>query len=283
MERRTNREWPIFFSIDLPLGKTCTMDQKNVLIEREGNLLIVTIARPDALNALNRRTMTELHALFVDNPVDESVQGVIITGAGTKAFIAGADIKEFVGMPAQDAAALSAYGQDIFNAIENYPVPVIAAINGFALGGGLELAMACHIRLASDNARFGQPEVNLGTIPGYGGTQRLIRLVGHGRAMHWLLTGDMIDAGTALQAGLVTGVYSQQDLLPEAQKLLAKIASKGPLAIKEIFNCARAYHDPEIDGFALESDRFGWLFETADFTEGVNAFLAKRPPSFTGK
>lgn len=259
------------------------MEQKNVLVEPEEQFLKVTIARPDALNALNRQTMEELHALFVDNPVDKAVRGIILTGSGEKAFIAGADIKEFVGLAKQEAAALSAYGQEIFNAIETYPVPVIAAINGFALGGGLELAMACHIRLASENARFGQPEVNLGTIPGYGGTQRLIRLVGHGRAVHWLLTGEMINAAEALQAGLVTGVYPLESLLPEAVRLLKKIAAKGPLAIQEIVRCVQAYHDPAIDGFALEIDRFGWLFETRDFEEGVNAFLEKRAPRFTGR
>jgi len=259
------------------------MEYNTLIINNIEDVMVVTMSRPAALNALNRQTMRELHHFFVESPLPTSMKGVVLTGAGDKAFVAGADIKEFLGLGAQASSDLSAYGHGIFNAIENFPVPVVAAMNGFALGGGLELAMACHIRLASEKAKFGQPEVNLGTIPGYGGTQRLVRLVGLGRAMHWLMTGEMIDAPTALQAGLITGIYPGERLQDEAIKLVRTIAAKAPLAIREIVRTTLANFDPDTDGFQLEIERFGYLFETADFQEGVQAFLEKRKADFQGR
>jgi enoyl-CoA hydratase len=208
---------------------------------------------------------------------------VIITGAGPKAFVAGADISEFNGLNQQQAMALAKRGQDTFSRIENSPKPVVAAVNGFALGGGCELAMSCHFRLASDNAKFGQPEVNLGLIPGYGGTQRLVHLVGKGRAMELLLSAQTIDAPTAKQLGLVNEVTSPDNLLTETKKILSLINTKAPLALAGCIRSANAVYDESVNGYDLEITEFGRSFATEDMKEGVAAFIEKRKASFKGK
>lgn len=248
------------------------------------NILTLTINRPKALNALNAAIMDELQMLFVEKEIKAgAINGVIITGSGEKAFIAGADIKEFTNLNASIASSLSRKGHQIFRAIECFPVPVIAAINGFALGGGCELAMACHLRIASDTARFGLPEVSLGLIPGYAGTQRLPKLVGKGRALEMILSGKMIDANTALSFGLVNKVVKPDLLLSEANEWLSKIIANGPLAIEQAIRAVDATYDQQIDGPEFEIEAFGYLTETQDFKEGVSAFMEKRKPSFKGK
>jgi len=208
---------------------------------------------------------------------------VIITGAGQKAFVAGADISEFSELSKDDALAMAKRGQDIFFKIENCKKPVIAAVNGFALGGGCELSMACHFRIASENAKFGQPEVNLGLIPGYGGTQRLVQLIGKGRAIELLISANMIDANTALQYGLVNYVVKQEELLSKARSILETINSKAPLAIASCIKAANAVYDETINGYDLEVTEFGNCFATDDMKEGTSAFLEKRKASFKGK
>ncbi len=248
------------------------------------HILTLTINRPKALNALNTAIMDRLQILFVDKEIDvTSLKGVIITGSGEKAFIAGADIKEFTGLDASIASTLSRKGHQIFRAIECFPIPVIAAINGFALGGGCELAMACHLRIASDTARFGLPEVSLGLIPGYAGTQRLPTLVGKGRALEMILSGKMIDARTALSFGLVNKVVPQDDLLVKATEWVMEISGNGPLAIQQAIQAIDAAYDQQIDGPEFEMEAFGHLTNTQDFKEGVTAFVEKRKPSFEGK
>lgn len=256
------------------------MNYKTLEITQENDVAIVTINRPKALNAINKDVMSELNHLFSTGLTFEDLVGVIITGAGDKAFVAGADITEFDGLDASTGYEHSKIGHDTFRLIETCSVPVIAAINGFSLGGGNELAMACHIRIASENARFGQPEVNLGLIPGYGGTQRLIQFIGKGRAMELLLTGDMIDAETALRYGLVTHVCPSEDLLALAKKILGKISGKGPRAIAKIIETVNAYFDKTADGFELESKEFGIALAGEESTEGVSAFLEKRKADF---
>jgi enoyl-CoA hydratase len=214
---------------------------------------------------------------------NNEVCGIIITGAGEKAFVAGADIGEFVGITVEEGRALSQRGQDIFSRIEKGPKPVIAAVNGFALGGGCELAMACHIRVSSENALFGQPEVNLGLIPGYGGTQRLIQLVGKGKAAEILMTADMLKADEALSLGLTNYVTSIDELLPKCVDILEKIKAKSPLAIGEIITCVNAYFEDGTDGFQVEVNQFGNCVATEDFREGTSAFLEKRKANFRGK
>lgn len=256
---------------------------ENLLLVNENGILTITINRPEKRNALNIRTMQEIEAAFQLVQADESVRAVIITGAGDKAFIAGADISEITNLSAEQARAFAIKGQHIFRMIETCGKPVIAAVNGFALGGGCELAMACHMRVAVDNAKFGQPEVNLGIIPGYGGTQRLSRLVGRGKALELMLTADMISAVEALQLGLVNHVTaSQEALLEKSREILHKIMKKGPVAIAQTIRAADAAFLP-VDGYEIEAEAFAACCQTHDFKEGTQAFLEKREAKFTGQ
>ena len=257
------------------------MQFENLLFEVNNNIGKVTINRPDKLNALNNKTLEELNGLFDFIQNSESISAVIITGAGEKAFVAGADIKELAILNSKSGSEFSQFGQSVFNKIENLNKPVIAAVNGFALGGGCELALACHIRLASENAKFGQPEVNLGIIPGYGGTQRLTRLIGKGLATEYILTGDMILANIALQIGLVNKVFATEELIGEAEKLAEKIISKGKIAISASLNSINAVDNLSLDdGLKLEAIEFGKCCDTNEFKEGTSAFLEKRKPNF---
>ncbi len=257
------------------------MDYKNLLFEEVNNIAKVTINRPGKLNALNNETLTELNKLFDYIREVKTISVVIITGAGEKAFVAGADINELSALDNISGNEFSLFGQSVFNKIENLNKPVIAAVNGFALGGGCELALACHIRLASENAKFGQPEVNLGIIPGYGGTQRLTRQVGKGLAMEYILTGDMISAAEAYRIGLVNNVYSSEELLTKAYEMAEKIIVKGKLAITASLNSINAVDNLSLeDGLKLEADEFGKCCETNEFREGTSAFLEKRKPNF---
>lgn len=256
----------------------------SLLAQTENYITTITINRPDKLNALNKTVIEELSAAIDAAINDAQTKSVIITGSGTKAFVAGADISEFSSLNAAGGKELAQRGQDlVFSKIENSPKPIVAAVNGFALGGGCELAMSCHFRIAADNAKFGQPEVNLGLIPGYGGTQRLVQLIGKGRAMELLLTGNMIDANQALQYGLVNYVVSQEELLTKTKSILDIINSKAPLAIAGCIKAANAVFDETKNGFAIEIESFGELFDTADAKEGGAAFLEKRKANFTGK
>lgn len=260
------------------------MSYQNIQIHEQNGICILTINREKALNALNQQTMSDIRQFFAaDASQRENLKGVIVTGAGPKAFVAGADIKEFLGMNAEKGRELSQMGQDVFALIERFPKPVIAAVNGFALGGGCELAMACHLRIATENARFGQPEVNLGIIPGYGGTQRLIQYIGKGKAMELLLTGDMIGAQEALQLGLVNHVVSAEELIEKASSIIEKIAAKGPVAIAKVIESVNAYFHYNTDGFDTEVRAFGATTGTEDFKEGASAFIEKRSPNFSGK
>lgn len=260
------------------------MNYENLLLQEEKGHLIVTINREKALNALNTQTMLELQHLFgVDLPKRSSIHGIVLTGAGDRAFVAGADIKEFLALDAGKGQEMAQRGQAIFFLIERFHKPVIAAVNGFALGGGCELAMACHLRLASENARFGQPEVNLGIIPGYGGTQRLIQYVGKSKALELIMTGDMLDAQEAWRLGLVNHVLPASELLPKALEILDKIAAKGPIAIAKVIEAVNAYFQYDEDGFAREVSAFGETTGTADFKEGATAFIEKRKANFEGR
>lgn len=260
------------------------MELKNLLIAEDNGIVIVTVNREKALNALNYDTFTELDYVFGTLLAERNdIAGVIVTGAGEKAFVAGADIKELLDMPASKGAELSQRGQNIFFLIEQFHRPVIAAVNGFALGGGCELAMACHIRIAGEKAKFGLPEVNLGLIPGYGGTQRLIQYVGKAKALEMMLTTDMIDANEAYRLGLANHVVAQGEEIAKAKEILEKTRSKGPLAIQKIIEAANAYFDPLMDGFIAESETFGDACLSKDFREGATAFVEKRKPNFSGK
>ena len=244
-------------------------------------ILTVTINRPDKLNALNAQVLSELDTILQDVYKEPNIHGVLITGSGTKAFVAGADINEFSGLTPEEAYRLARKGQDIFTAIERCPKPVIAAINGFALGGGCELAMACHIRIASSTAKFGQPEVNLGLIPGYGGTQRLPHLVGKGKAMEIILSGNMVDATEAHRIGLVNHVTPPEELIPYAQNLLKTILFKSPAAVGKCIAAINAVYDPNTTGgFETEARLFGECAGSDEMKEGVSAFLEKRKPLF---
>lgn len=254
---------------------------KTLLSSLENGILTITINRPDKLNALNRDVMTDLNAVLNEAEKNPDIKAVVITGSGEKAFVAGADISEFVGLSSEEGKALAKTGQDIFSRIENCTKPIIAAVNGFALGGGCELAMACHFRIASDNAKFGQPEVNLGLIPGYGGTQRLVQLIGKGRALELLMTGNIIDASIALEYGLVNHVVPQDDLLSKAKMVLEQIISKAPLAISKCIASVNAVFSNE-NGYEIELNSFGECFGTNDMKEGTSAFLEKRKPHFKG-
>ena len=247
-------------------------------------ILVITINRPDKLNALNKAVIEELSLVIEEIYTRSEIRSAIITGSGQKAFVAGADINEFLALDAAGGKALAQKGQDIlFTKIEKSPKPIIAAVNGFALGGGCELAMACHFRICSDTAKFGQPEVNLGLIPGYGGTQRLTQLIGKGRATELLMTGNMIDANTALQYGLVNYVVPQDELLNKTRSILDIINTKAPLAITAVIKVVNAVFDETKNGFDIEINEFGKCFGTADMKEGATAFLEKRKANFTGK
>lgn len=246
-------------------------------------IYIITINRPDKMNALNKDVFTDLNTAVDEINNNPDIKSAIITGAGAKAFVAGADITEFSGLDKAGAMALAKRGQDIFFKIENSRKPIVAAVNGFALGGGCELAMACHFRIASENAKFGQPEVNLGLIPGYGGTQRLVQLVGKGKAMEMLMSAHMIDANEAKQLGLVNYVTTQETLIEHTKKILEVINSKAPLAVAGCIKAANAAWDETKDGFAEEIEEFGNAFATEDMKEGIGAFLEKRKAVFTGR
>jgi enoyl-CoA hydratase len=244
------------------------------------SILTITINRPEKLNALNKIVLSELESIIQDCYSNNEVHGLIITGSGNKAFIAGADISEFKELSKDEGIALAQKGQKLFKLIEDLPKPVIAAVNGFALGGGCELAMCCHIRLASTNAKFGQPEVNLGIIPGYGGTQRLTQLVGKGKSLELILSGNMIDANEALKIGLVNHVFEPDILIQQSENLLQTILAKSPQAIAKSILAINNFYQKEIDGFEKEVELFGECFGTSEMLEGVTAFLEKRKPDF---
>jgi len=250
----------------------------------ENNIFTITINRPDKLNALNKTVIEELSSAIDEVISNKEIKSAIITGAGPKAFVAGADISEFLSLDANGGKALAQKGQDmVFTKIENCPKPIVAAVNGFALGGGCELAMCCHFRLANENAKFGQPEVNLGLIPGYGGTQRLVQLIGKGKALELLMSGNMIDANEAKQIGLVNQVTTPETLLEQTTKILSIINSKAPLAVAACIKAANAVYDESKNGFEVEVEEFGKCFATEDMKEGVAAFLEKRKANFSGK
>jgi len=260
------------------------MNFENLLIEIAEGIATVTINRPKALNALNEQTLRELQSAFGGFAENDAVQVVIITGAGEKAFVAGADISAMQPLTALQARNFAKLGHEVMHSIEACPKPVIAAVNGFALGGGCELALSCDIRLVSENARFGQPEVNLGVIPGFGGTQRLARLIGKGRAMELVLTGDMINAVEAQQFGLANKVIAQAELLDSAKSMAAKISSKGPLAVKLAKEAIRNGLEMDLDkANQYEAELFGICFASNDQKEGMQAFLEKRPANFSGE
>lgn len=258
-----------------------TMIYENILEEMDGSLLTIYINRESKLNALNKDTLAELHLAISKALKNQGISGMIITGSGTKAFVAGADISEFENFDASEGKALAQEGQSkVFNVIQNAGKPIIAAMNGFALGGGLELALACHLRVASDNAKMGLPEVSLGLIPGYGGTQRLTQLIGKGRALEMILTGDMIDSKKAFDYGLVNHVVAPEDLLTKAKSILRIIGQRSPLAVAAAIKSVNAALDTNENGFEIEIEEFSKCFETQDFREGVSAFLEKRKPVF---
>ena len=259
------------------------MNFQTIRIEIEDGIALLEINRPEKLNALNRRTIEELHTALSTLDGDRESRMILLTGAGPKAFVAGADIAEFASFGQAEGKELSARGQkELFDFVEQMKTPVIAAINGFALGGGLELAMSCHFRVASQNARMGLPEVSLGVIPGYGGTQRLPMLVGRGRAMEMILTGGMIDAERAREIGLVNHVTGQDELIPFCRKLGGKIAKNSPVPISHAIKAVNAGFSSSKPGFQAEIEAFGACFATEDFREGTTAFLEKRPPEFPG-
>lgn len=254
---------------------------ENLLISTENNIRTITINRPSKLNALNKDTISELHRAFRDSSTDPAVRVVIITGSGEKSFVAGADIAEFSSFSREEGQKLAEEGHSkLFDLIENLNKPVIAAVNGFALGGGLELAMACHFRIASSNARLGLPEVTLGIIPGYGGTQRLAQLAGKGKAFEMILSAAMITADEAKQWGLVNHVTDQSELLAKTTELAQKIAANSPMAISAAIRAVNAGFEQGKNGYRTEIEEFGKLFTTPDFLEGVGAFMEKRKAVF---
>ncbi len=257
---------------------------QTLLTDLQDGTLVVTINRPDKLNALNKDVIEELGKVLDEVYTNADIKSMILTGAGEKAFVAGADISEFTSLDAAGGAALAKKGQDlVFNKIENSPKPVVAAVNGFALGGGCELAMSCHFRIASENAKFGQPEVNLGLIPGYGGTQRLTQLIGKGKSMELMMTADMIGADEAKALGLVNHIAPLAELLAKTKEILQKIHTKAPVAIAKVIACVNDAAKGETAGFTNEIKRFGECFSTEDMKEGTGAFLEKRKAIFKGK
>lgn len=256
----------------------------NILFENKSGIAHLTINRPDKLNALNIQTIDEIKTAFEEVYDDASIKGVIITGSGEKAFVAGADISEIAELTEVNARKFAESGQEVFAAIENCHKPVIAFVNGFALGGGCELAMACHMRIATASARFGQPEVNLGVIPGYGGTQRLTQLVGKAKSFELCMTGDMIKADRALQLGLVNHVLeTAEEALAKAEELMGKVISKAPVAIGLVVDCINAVNNEQENGYQTEANGFAACTKTTDFNEGTTAFLEKRKPVFKGE
>lgn len=260
------------------------MNYKNLLVETGNNVAVVTVNRPEKLNALNNETLDELYEAFLSIEHNAELRAVILTGSGEKAFVAGADISELNQLSPLAAKDFAEKGQKIFSFIEHLSKPVIAAVNGFALGGGCELSLACHIRLASENAKFGQPEINLGTIPGYGGTQRLTRLINFSTALEYILTADFIDAQTALQLGLVNHVYPLTELMAKAKELAEKIAAKPAQAVRLALKAMQSVEElPQSQGESFEATLFALTTGTEDFKEGTSAFLQKRKPDFTHK
>ena len=257
------------------------MELENVLIDTKDRIQLITINRPNQLNALNKKTIQELNYAFLNAEKNENVRVIILTGSGQKAFVAGADIKEFASFSIENGKKLAAQGQDLlFNIIENLSKPVIAAVNGFALGGGLELAMSAHIRIASDNAKLGLPEVSLGVIPGYGGTQRLAQLVGRGKAFEMIMTAGMITAVEAQKWGLINQVTNQEELITEAEKIALKICSNSGTAIAAAIRSVNANYIDGINGYQTEISEFGNCFGTEEFKEGTSAFIEKRKANF---
>ena len=257
------------------------MSYENILVELKENLATITINRPLKLNALNKKTIEELHVAFKKLDENKAIKAIIITGSGEKAFVAGADISEFADFNVDEGTELARKGQELlFNFVQNLGTPVIAAINGFALGGGLELAMAAHFRAASSNAKMGLPEVSLGVIPGYGGTQRLPQLVGKGKAMEMIMTAGMISAEEAKEWGLVNYVVEQAELLPLCEKLAEKIMRNSSVAISAAIKAINANYTNCVNGYSVEIEQFGVSFGTEDFNEGTTAFLEKRKPNF---
>lgn len=257
------------------------MSYENILTQQKDKISIITVNRPDQLNALNKATIDELHKAIIAAEQDENTRVIILTGSGNKAFVAGADIKEFANFDIENGKELAKQGQEkLFDLLENLSKPVIAAVNGFALGGGLELAMASHIRVASDNAKLGLPEVSLGVIPGYGGTQRLAQLVGRGKAMEMITTAGMISAEEALQWGLVNHVVAQEELMNLAEKIALKICNNSGNAIKSAIKAVNANYKEGVNGYEVEIREFGNCFGTEEFVEGTTAFMEKRKPSF---
>lgn len=260
------------------------MEYTTLHVKRHDSFVVVRLNRPDALNALSIELLGELHRVLAEIERDESIRGAIVTGSGEKAFAAGADIEELHELDGYTGQEYAERGQSVFSLIENFDKPVIAAVNGFALGGGCELAMACHIRIASTKARFGQPEVSLGIIPGFGGTQRLARLVGLGRAIEYNLTGEVIDAETAYRIGLVNRLVEPEKLMDEASGMMETILSKGPIAVSNALRATVASVDlPTPEGMTIEAKLFGETCGTTDFKEGTRAFLDKRSPRFRGE
>ncbi len=256
------------------------MGYQNILTSVNNEILTITVNRPDKLNALNHLTIQEIGKAVKEAENDSSICGIIITGSGSKAFVAGADISEFANYSTEEGKELSAAGHAVFNSIESCGKPVIAAVNGFALGGGCELAICCHMRVASDNTKFGFPEVKLGVIPGYGGTQRLIQLIGKVKAMEHLMTADMLDAQHSLQLGLVNYVTPQDQLIAKCEELIGKIKLNSPKAIAGVVRSVNAYFTDGVDGFQTEIDEFGKCFTSDDFKEGTTAFMEKRKANF---
>ena len=254
---------------------------QTILTSLENAICIITINRPDKLNALNNEVFNDLDVAIDDVYKNPEIRSAIITGAGTKAFVAGADISEFLELDTSEATELSARGHKVFDKIENSPKPIVAAVNGFALGGGCELALACHFIYASENAKFGQPEVNLGLIPGYGGTQRLTQLVGRNLAMELLMSGNMISAKEAMEIGVVNKVFSAEELLLKTKEILSLIQTKAPIAVSKLIECVNNF-DHTQQGYDLEIKKFGECFATDDAKEGASAFLEKRKPNFKG-
>lgn len=260
------------------------MNYENILAEANEGIAVITINRPTKLNALNKATIEELHKAFKALDADSSVKVIIVTGSGEKAFVAGADISEFANFSVSEGEKLAAKGQELlFDFVQNLSTPVIAAVNGFALGGGLELAMAAHFRIASDNAKMGLPEVSLGVIPGYGGTQRLPQLVGKGRAMEMIMTAGMVSAEDAKAYGLVNHVVPQAELLEFCKGIAGKIMKNSPVAIANAIQAVNANYEDGVNGYQAEIKAFGESFGTADFKEGTTAFLEKRKADFPGK
>jgi enoyl-CoA hydratase len=258
------------------------MSYQTLLTSLDNGIFLITINRPEKLNALNKDVIADLDKVMDEVYSNAEIKSAIITGAGPKSFVAGADISEFTSLSAEQGAVLAKKGQDVFDKIENSPKPVIAAVNGFALGGGCELALSCHFIIASENAKFGQPEVNLGLIPGYGGTQRLTQVLGRNRSMQLLMTGDIFSAKDAEQYGMVNEVLAQDKLLDRCKEILQLIHTKAPLAIAKVIECVNHF-DHTQEGYDFEIKKFGECFATEDKNEGTAAFLEKRKPNFQGK